>query len=81
MNSIFRNLNVVRYSEKELPFLNTASKVDRKFALTILSTPNIIVPVFSEQPQQHFLSIITILAGQIKDRYLGTTIGGKIFLY
>jgi len=79
VNCNFFNLNVVCYSEKELPFLNTASKVDGKFALTILSAPNIIVPVFSVQPQQHCLSIITILAGQIKDRYLRTTIGGKIF--
>jgi len=55
-------------------------KVDGKFALTILSTPNIIVPVFSEQPQQHCLNIITILAGQIKHSYLRTTIGGKTFL-
>jgi hypothetical protein len=35
-----------------------------------VSTPIIIVPVFSEQQQQHCLSIITILAGQIKDSYL-----------
>jgi len=46
------------------------SKLDGMFALTISSTPNIIVPVFSEQPQQHFLSIITILAGQINHSYL-----------
>jgi len=79
LNFNFFNLNVVCYSEKELPFLNTASRVAGKFALTILSTPIIIVPVFSEQPQQHCLSIITILAGQIKERYLRNTIGGKIF--
>jgi len=58
--------------------LETVSKVDGKFALTILSTPNIIVPVFSEQQQQHCLSIITILAAQIKHNYLRTTIGGNI---
>jgi len=81
VNCNFFNLSVVCYSEKELPFLNTASKVDGKFALTILSTPNIIVPGFSEQQQQHFLSTITILEGQIKDRYLRITIGGNFFLY
>jgi len=52
--------------------ISVDSKLDGKFALTILSTPNIIVPVFSEQPQQHCLSIITILAGQFKYRYLKT---------
>jgi hypothetical protein len=80
VNFNFFNLSVVCYSEKELTFLNTASKVDGKFALTILSTPNIIVPVFSEKQQQHFLSTITILEGQIKDRYLRITIGGNFFL-
>jgi len=54
--------------------------LDGKFALTILSTPNIIVPVFSVQPQQHCLSMITILADQIKHSYLRTTIGGNIFV-
>jgi len=78
VNCNFFNLSVVCYSEKELLLLNTASKVDGKFALTILSTPNIIVPVFSEKQQQHFLSI---LVDQIKDRYLRTMIGGKFFLY
>ena len=32
-----------------------------KFVLTIFSTPNIIVPVFSVQPQQNLFSIIAIL--------------------
>jgi len=53
--------------------------LDGKFALTILSTPNIIVPVFSVQPQQQCLSMITILAVPIKHSYLRTTIGGNIF--
>jgi hypothetical protein len=53
--------------------------MDGKFALTILSTPITIVPVFSEQQQQHCLSLSTILAGQIKRNYLRTTIGGNIF--
>jgi hypothetical protein len=44
-------------------FLQTVSKVNGNVSLTILSTPNIIAPVFSEQPQQHSLSIIIILAG------------------
>jgi len=44
-----------------------------------LNTPIITVPVFSEQPQQHSLSINTILAGQIKHSYLRTAIGGNIF--
>jgi hypothetical protein len=66
---------------KELTFLQTVSEVDGKFALTTLSTPNIIVPVFSEQQQpQHCLSIITILAGQIKHSCLRKTIGGNIFV-
>jgi hypothetical protein len=72
-------LSVVCSWEKELPFLQTVRRVDGKFALTILSTPNIIVPVFSVQPQQHCLSMITILADQIKHSYLRTTIGGNIF--
>jgi hypothetical protein len=55
------------------------SKVDGKFALTVVITPNIIVPVFSEQKQQHCLSMITILAGQIKLSYLRKIIGGNIF--
>jgi hypothetical protein len=38
------------------------------------------MPVFSEQQPQHFLDIITNLAGQIKDRYLRTTIGETIFV-
>jgi hypothetical protein len=80
VNCNFFNLNVVCSWAKELPFLYTISKVDGKFALTILSAPIIIVPVFSVQPQQHCLNIITILAGQIKHIYLRTTIGGKIFV-
>jgi hypothetical protein len=44
--------------------------VDGRFALTILNPPIIFVPVFSVQPQQHCLSMITILAGQIKHSYL-----------
>jgi hypothetical protein len=44
-------------------FLQTVSKENGKFSLTALSTPSIIAPVFSVQPQQHCLSIITILAG------------------
>jgi len=44
----------------------TLRKIDGKFALTIFNTPNIIVPVFSEQPQQHCLNIITMLAGQVE---------------
>jgi hypothetical protein len=44
-----------------------------------LSTPIIIVPVFSEQQQQHCLSIITILADQINHSFLKTTFGGNIF--
>jgi hypothetical protein len=43
-----------------------------------VNTPIIIVPVFSEQQQQHCLNIITILVGQIKDSYLRTTNGGNI---
>jgi hypothetical protein len=76
VNCNFFNLRVVCSWEKELPFLWTVSKVDGKFALTISSTPIIIVPAFSEQPQQHCLSITTILAGQIKHSYLRKRIGG-----
>ena len=50
-----------------------------KFVLTIFSTPNIIVPVFSVQPQQNLFSIIAILARQIKPSSLRETTGGNIF--
>jgi hypothetical protein len=65
--------------------MQTIIKVDGNFAFTLWNTPIIIVPVFSEQQQQqqqqqqHCLSIITILAGQIKRSFLRTAIGGNIF--
>jgi hypothetical protein len=59
--------------------ISLESKVNRKFSLTAVSNPNIIVPVFNVQPQQHSLSINTILAGQIKHSYLRETVGGNIF--
>jgi hypothetical protein len=58
--------------------ISVESKVNRKFSLTAVSTPIIIVPVFNVQPQQNCLSIDTILAGQIKHSYLRETIGGNI---
>jgi hypothetical protein len=79
VNCNFFNMGVVCSWERELPFLQTVSKVHGKFSLSALSTPSIIVPVFSEQPQQHCLSIITILAGKIKHSYLRDTIGENIF--
>jgi hypothetical protein len=59
--------------------ISVESKVNRIFSLTAFSTPNIIAPVFNVQPQQHCLSIITILAGQIKHSYLRESVGGNIF--
>jgi hypothetical protein len=59
--------------------ISEESKVNRKFLITTVNTPNVIAPVFNVQPQQHCLSINTILAGQIKHSYLRETIGGNIF--
>jgi hypothetical protein len=78
MNFIFFILGVLFSWAGELPFLQTVIKVDGKFALTMLNIPNIIVPVFSEQPQQHCFNG-TILAGSMKHSYLRTAIGGNIF--